>query len=363
MKDYYKPLHLILILVLINTISRAQVHDFDSLYKNNDFFKQTIDVSPDTKDLFLVDNVMNVSIESDFKNLVKKKGKDEYQPAIFRYYLNDTVTLTRDITIRPRGISRKRVCHFPPIKLNFPKEKAVTKQMEEFSKLKLVSDCMKSGRAEQFVLSEYMIYKMLNIITDYSFKVRLIRVTYIDTGEKYKPDTKYAFLIENKNQMAKRLDAMAIDLKSIRDEYMEKTTLINTYIFEYLIGNTDWSVPGSQNIQFLKSNDPVMTKPFIVPYDFDLAGIVDADYAYPDPALPIKKVRERLYLGMCLPEEEIKDGLKIYLEKKDEIYTLYQNSELLDEENKRNSITYLNEFYEIIEKEDRLTRNILEACK
>jgi hypothetical protein len=344
-------------------MSRAQIHDFDSLYANNEFFKQTIDASPDAQDLFIEDNVMNVTIESDFKNLVKKKGKNEYQPAVFKYYMNDTIMLVRDITIRPRGLSRKRVCLFPPIKLNFPKEKAVTKQMEEFNKIKLVSDCKKSGPAEQFLLSEYMIYKMLNIITDYSFKVRLIHVTYIDTGGKYKPDSKYAFIIENKKQMAERLDAMAIDLKSIRDEYMEKTTLINTYIFEYLVGNTDWSVPASHNIQFLKSNDAVKTEPYIVPYDFDLAGIVNADYAFPNPELGIKSVRDRLYMGICLPESDIKEGLKVYLEKKDEIYALYQNSDLLDKENKRSSIMYLNEFYDIIENEDKLAQHIFTACK
>ena len=363
MKNLRRQLSIIILLVFCSIFSLAQNHDFDSLYNNNEFFKKSFDATPDAQDLFLVDEVMNITIESDFKYLVKKKGKEEYQPAVFKYYMNDTVTLVRDITIRARGISRKNRCFFPPIKLNFQKEKAVTKQMEEFSKLKLVSDCQRGDAFEQFVISEYLIYKLLNITTDYSFKVRLIHVTYIDTGEKYKTDSKYAFLIENKNQMAKRLDAMAIDLKSVRDEYMEKSTLINTYIFQYLIGNTDWSVPGSHNIQFLKSNDPVITKPFIVPYDFDLAGIVDANYAFPRAELPIKTVRERLYLGMCLPEAEIKDGLKVYLEKKDEIYALYQNSELLDIENKRKSIIYLNEFYDIIEKEDKLSRSILEACQ
>jgi hypothetical protein len=332
------------------------------LYNNNEFFQQYIDASPDAQDLFLIDEVMNITIESDFKNLVKKKGKDEYQPAVFKYYMNDTVTLVRNITIRPRGLSRKRVCFFPPIKLNFPKEKAITKQMEEFSKLKMVSDCKRGDVYEQYLLSEYMIYKMLNIITDYSLKVRLIRVTYVDTGEKYKTDTKYAFIIENKNQMAKRLETMAIDLKSIKDEYMEESTLINTYIFEYLIGNTDWSVPASHNFYFLKSKDPVQTKPFLVPYDFDLAGIVNADYAYPREELGIKSVRERLYLGICLPDSDIKSGLEVYHEKKDEIYALYQNTELLSIENKRNSIIYLNEFYNIIENDDKLERNIINAC-
>ena len=106
-----------------------------------------------------------------------------------------------------------------------------------------------------------------------------------------------------------------------------------------------------------------MTEPYVVPFDFDLAGIVDANYAKPNTAVDISSVRERYYMGICLPDDQVKAGLQVYLERKDEIYALYQNSDLLDQRNKQKTIQYLDEFYEIVEDENRFSSRILESCK
>jgi len=363
MKNIINALSLIIFLIFPNQITKAQIHNFDSLYKNNESFKQYVESNPDFKDLFLSDEVMNITIASDFKNLVKTKGKEEYQPALFQYQMNDSILLTRDIKIKARGISRKNMCFFPPIQLNFPKKEVIIPQLKVFDKMKMVLDCGRSEIYQQYLLSEYMVYKLLNILTDYSYRVRLIRVTYIDISGKYDTETKYAFIIENKNQMAERLNTIALDIKSIRDQYIEKTTLINSYLFQYLIGNTDWSVPGGHNMLLIKSKDPVLTEPYVVPFDFDLAGIVNANYAKPNTATDISNVRERYYMGICLPEDQVKAGLKVYLERKDEIYALYQNSDLLDKRNKQSTIQYLDEFYEIVEDDSKFSNDILESCK
>ena len=113
----------------------------------------------------------------------------------------------------------------------------------------------------------------------------------------------------------------------------------------------------------IKSNDPTKLEPYVIPYDFDYAGIVNTNYAVPDPQLGISSVRERVYRGVCIQEYQIKEEVKKFIEKKKEIYALYENSELLDKNNKRNSINYLDSFYDIIESENRLKRNILDACR
>ena len=344
MKNTIKTYPLVLILLFSFLITNAQVHNFDSLFKYNESFRQQIQATPDFKDLFLNDEVMNITIASDFKNLVKTKGKEEYQHALFQYQMNDTILLTRNIKIKARGKSRKNVCFFPPIQLNFPKKEAHSEQLKEFDKMKMVMDCKRGEIYEQYLLSEFMVYKMLNILTDYSYRVRLIRVTFIDISGKYDTDTQFAFIIENKKQMAERLNTIALDVKNIRDQYIEKTTLINSYLFQYLIGNTDWSIPGAHNMHLIKSKDPVLTEPYVIPFDFDLAGIVDANYAKPNTATDISSVRERYYMGICLPDDQIKAGLQVYLERKDEIYALYQNADLLDNRNKQKTIQYLDPF-------------------
>ena len=363
MKNLKTALPYIFLLSVTSLVTQAQIYDFDSLYQNNDAFRAYFEATPDFNDLFLSDEVMNITIASDFKNLVKKKGKDEYQPALFQYLMNDSILLTRQITIRPRGMSRKNICIFPPIKLNFSKKETVLKQLQEFDKMKMVLDCRRNNQYEQYLFSEYLAYKLLNILTEYSYRVRLVRVTYVDTGAKYDTDTRYAFIMENENQLGNRLNAIPLDVKSIRDEFIETTTLVNAYIFQYMIGNTDYSIPGDRNMLLIKSKDPVLTKPFVVPFDFDLAGIVDASYAFPNSELGISSVRERLYLGICLPESDVREGVKNFIEKKDEIYALYQNTELLDKSTKQKTLSYIDEFYEIIEDENRLASNIIQSCR
>ena len=350
--------------LLINTITAwAQIHDFDSLYKNDKAFKQIFKSTSDSEDIFDNDEIIKITIESDFKNLIKRKYKDEYQPAILRYSLNDTVVINRNITIKPRGNMRKKICFFPPLKLNFPKKAVVIEQLKEFDKIKMVVDCKRGNIYEQYLLSEYYVYKILNILTEYSFRVRLIKVTYVDTSEKYKTAQRFAFLIENKEQMANRLNAIPIDNKSVRDQYTDIPTLANAYLFQFLIGNTDWSIPGRHNIQMIKSKDPILPKPYIIPYDFDYAGIVNTSYAIPDENLGTKSVRERVYRGACIPENEIRNAVKHIIDKKDKIYSLYQSSELLDKNNNQQTLKYLDEFFMIIENENGLKRNILDSCR
>jgi antitoxin component of RelBE/YafQ-DinJ toxin-antitoxin module len=263
----------------------AQSLDFDSLYQHDIEYKQAIKSAYKSLDFFDQEGVINISIESDFKNLVKHKFKDEYQPAILRYSVSDTVTVPRKITIKPRGNMRRSTCYFPPLKLNFPKKEAVLRQIKEFDKMKMVVNCKKGETSQQYLLSEYYAYKVFNIITDVSFRVNLIEVTYIDTGEKYKSGTSYAYIIESIDQIAKRNNAIPFELKNLSDKYINQECLANIYLFQYLIGNTDWSIPAGHNINMIKSSDPLQVKPLAIPYDFDYAGIVNTNYAVPDERL------------------------------------------------------------------------------
>ena len=354
---------LMFVFIVNYQFSNAQIHDFDSLYKNDKVFKKNFKAASNSKGLFDSEEVMKITIESDFKNLVKRKYEDEEQPALLRYFYKDSIVVNRNITIKPRGNMRKGSCFFPPLKLNFLKSEVVVKEMKEFDKMKMVLNCKRGKIYEQYLLSEYYVYKMQNILTDYSFRVRLIQVTYVDISDKYKTSTRFAFLIENKEQMAERLNAIPIDNKNVRDTNTDIPTVANAYLFQYLIGNTDWSIPGRHNIQMIKSTDPTLTKPYVIPYDFDYAGIVNTNYAVPNESLGISSVTERVYRGVCIAENEIKNAAKHFMDKKEQIYQLYQNSDLLDKNNMRFTLKYLDGFYQIIENENSLKRYILDSCR
>jgi hypothetical protein len=363
MKHYIEVLLLCIFCLNGYVSTYAQHLDFDSLYHHDITYQQAIKSAYKTLDIFENEDAIKISIESDFKNLVKHKFKDEYQPAILRYQVSDTVVVTREITIKPRGNMRRSTCYFPPLKLNFPQKETVVRQIEEFDKMKMVVNCRKGETSQQYLLSEYYAYKVFNLITDASFRVSLIEVTYIDTGEKYKSGTSYAYIIESIDQLAKRKNAIPFELKNISDKNFDQECLANIYLFQYLIGNTDWSIPAGHNINMIKSSGPLQVKPLAIPYDFDYAGIVNTNYAVPDEHLGIESVRERVYRGICMDEDIIKRGVTNFIQLKEDIYKIYNSSELLDKKVLNSTIQYLDDFYQILESENAFRRNILQNCR
>jgi len=348
---------------LLSEDVKAQIHDFDSLVKHSDEFKHIAKVIGDTLDLFNDDKILEITMESDFKNLVKRKFKDEYQEAVFTLMFNDSVRVTRNIKIKPRGHMRKTTCYIPPLKLNFSKKDAFMKQLQEFDKIKMVLDCKKGNTYEQYLLLEYYTYKIQNILTEYSLRARLLKVKYIDTSGKYKESTRFAILLEHIDQLADRLGSIRIETKNIRDLSTDRKTLTDAYLFQYLIGNTDWSIPGMHNIYMIKSKDPAKLKPYVVPYDFDYAGIINTMYAVPDEQLGTESVRERVYRGVCLPEADLEKAKERILKKKQDIYQLIQNDQLLDKRTKQSTIKYLDEFFKIFESPKQFTRYIVDSCR
>jgi hypothetical protein len=341
----------------------AQIHDFDSLIQHNDAFRQVAESVGDTLDLFSKHDVLEVTLKSDFKNLIKRKHKDEYQEASFQIMFNDTVLVTREIKIAPRGKVRRSTCMIPPLKLNFPKKKAFIKQLESFDKLKMVLDCKRGIMYEQYLLSEYYAYRIQNIITDYSMRVRLMHVNYVDVSGKFKNITRYAFVIESIDQLAARKNAVRIKTEHVRDIRTHIPTLADAYLFQYLIGNTDWSIPAMHNIYLIKSTDPLKTAPYVIPYDFDYAGIVNAIYAVPDENLGTKTVKERVYRGVCMDSNPLYDSRARLLNNKAQIYQLYDQDILLSKGNKRNTVIYLDEFFKTLESDFAFDRRIIQSCR
>ncbi len=353
--------YLLFVCILLSQNLYAQ-YDFDSLFNNDDAFQQAITARADFEDFFNGDALLKITIESDFNYLIKKKFEGEYQPARLTYFINDTVAVRRDITIKARGNMRRRTCYFPPIMLNFPKKEAVMKQMQEFDKMKMVIDCKKGETYDQYLLGEYYAYKLYNLITDYSFRVRLIELTMIDTNDKMKSMTAHAYIIENIEQVAKRLNAVPIETKNIRDVLTDRPTLANGYLFQYLIGNTDWSIPALHNYNIIKSSDPAIQSPYAIPYDFDYSGIINTTYAVPDERLGIATVRERVYRGVCIDQKYLLDAAQNFKNAREKMYSLYENS-LLITSVRKSTKEYLDEFFRILINDNSFKANILEQCR
>jgi hypothetical protein len=294
--------------------------------------------------LFLKKEVLQIKIESNIKALIKDRGENPaYHWAKLSYTDEQAETVTLPIKIKVRGNFRRSPsnCSFPPLMLNFPKGKGKKTLFDHQDKLKLVTECVN----EDFVFNEYMVYQVYNMITDFSFKARLVEVTYIDSLGKKDPDKEFGFFLENETDVAKKNAAKNSLLKNVGMSQYDSVQMATVTLFEYMIGNNDWSVAALHNIkQFVKTGKLFLA----VPYDFDHAGIVETSYALPPPQLEIASVRERLYRGLNYSPSVFQAVFDKFNSIKPQIYALYQGNPLLKPAYIKRTIKYLDDFYEEI---------------
>jgi len=314
---------------------------------------------------FTDDRLIEIALVSDFKKLIREKLKKEfsgnYQPATITMVFPDSVKLTENIEIRSRGKFRREKCNMPPVMLNFKSPNTTT--LNKLGTLKLVWPCGTAPYDEQLVLKEYLIYKIYNLVTEKSFRVRLVKIGYRDINDKMKPYTSYAYLMEDVDGLAKRNNCVEIQPERIRSEQTnrDQTTLMT--LFEYMIGNSDWVIPISRNVKLIRSRADSSSAPFVVPYDFDYSGLVNARYAIPPPELPISSVRERYYLGFARTPEELQAALHILRKQKAAIDSLILNFAPLDAFHKKDMIKYISDFFDMTEKEKDIKERFINNAR
>jgi len=303
---------------------------------------------------FETNDVLQAKLSMDYGKLIKTSAKPEYFPATFSCKLEDTM-VSEQIRVIARGHIRKEICYLPPVKLNFHNN--TSPKLYPLSSLKMVCTCFENSNGDQLLLKEYLVYKMYNLITEKSFRVRLLDLNYEDVNPKKKPFTAHAFLIESDKEMAKRSNCVELKNTRSHSEYTDRDQMTLVSIFQYMIGNTDFGVSANHNIILIQSAKDSTARPIVVPYDFDYAGIVDAYYAVPNEGLDIENVRQRLYRGYPRTEEEVKAAIAVFNKQKEKIYSLINGFDLLTEKNRKNITDYLDDFYKTINN-NNLVRSI-----
>jgi hypothetical protein len=209
---------------------------------------------------------------------------------------------------------------------------------------------------EELLLKEYLVYKIYNLLSIMSFKVRLLHVNYKDIKQKAKGYSQYAFLIEDMNDLTKRNNCKEIKHKVFAPYGANRKQMTLVSLFQYMIGNTDWSIRNYHNMKLMAPKNDTLANPYAIPYDFDYAGIVDAPYAAPNEELPITTVRDRLYRGFDRSMEELQEAIEIFKEKKGAIMLTINNFTLLSERTRKEMTRYLEGFYQTIDN-NRSIRN------
>ncbi len=315
-------------------------------------------------ELFASDSVLRFTLSADFDQLRGDRSQEsEERPAILRIRGVEGEMVEFPLKLRTRGRYRlqRNICSFPPLRLNLQESQPRGTVFDGQDKLKLVTHCHDRESYEQNVLEEYLAYRIYNQLTPASFLVRPVEITYLDSSGESGSITKMGFLIEDEEQLAARIGGTYLDIPGARATAFEPQQMGTMFLFQYMIGNIDWSTANSQNLKVYR----VGADHFAVPYDFDWSGLVDSPYAGPSPVTERlhESVRERLYLGVCWNEIDYSRVFSLFEERKASILDMVKEVPGLSESNSRLAAAYLEEFYEFIQDPERAERNLGRMCQ
>jgi hypothetical protein len=317
----------------------------------------------DPAPLFAGEDVLELTLEVDFsKILTDRKETNPERPGRILATGAGGEALEFDVMVRTRGKSRlqRKVCRFPPLRLNFKKKQVAGTPLGGYDKVKLVAHCNEGGAWDQRVLKEYLAYRIYNVLTEYSFRVRLVRMTYVDTSGSSAPREHWGFLIEPDDAMAERLGGVSMeDRGELHPGLYDPDSATRLSLFQMMIGNTDWSVVGLHNTVPIYVNERGY---FAIPYDFDWSGLVDPPYATPAEVLNIDSVRDRVYRGFCWGADM--DPLyQDFLGHAPEIIEMVRTQEGIESGTASDVVSYLEEYFRVLDSDGLRGRQIEGECR
>ena len=308
--------------------------------------------------LFRSDKIIRMELRSDFSAIQKERtGAPEYHNGELIYSIG-----FKKIKIPVRVIARGNFrlnpenCQFPPLYINFKKVDDKNSLFNNQDRLKLVTPC----QSDELVVEEYLVYKLYHQVTEMSLDVRLVTMVYFDTGTNTLLFEKYSYFIEDKERFAKRVDARE------NNEFMtpydlDRESFKKLSVFQYMIGNADWFITPVKNILLVQPND--LTKsPVAVPYDFDYTDFLNADYTK-IKGLPDNLVSSRrVYRGICLTMEELDSTLRYFREMRPVFESIINKNRILDKLERIKLLSFIGEFYSIIENPDEVKQRFIDSC-
>jgi hypothetical protein len=269
-----------------------------------------------------------------------------------------------DVKLIPRGHLRRRAitCAFVPLRLEFSKDSTKGTDFEgPATALKLITHCQNSKEHEQFILREYLAYRLSNMLTPRSFRARLAKVTYIDSKTQKTITTRYGMLLEEENDVARRMGGRVVSVERTTFNDLDPQTLEQMMVFEFMLGNTDFSIYALHNVVLMQMPGSRILYP--VAYDFDLSGFVHAPYAVPAPNLGIKSVTERYYRGPCLTTDQLEPVFSIFRSKKNDMLAAVNSTTDLGGDARAEVRSFLNEFFSNLDRPSSINRFFVSGCK
>ena len=310
--------------------------------------------------LFQNDEPLKIKLNYSNKEMNKKTNDSTFIETQMSYEEAGTWK-NIDVRLRARGNFRRSECYFPPIKMKIKKVARKGTLFEGNKNLKLVLPCKQESDKNDNIIKEYMAYKLYEQISPYHFNVRRVNIEFSEKrGKKEKMHQLKGFLIEDDKVIAKRFEGKVVD-RFIHPLAMDASVSVQNAMFNFLLGNTDISVAYQHNAKLLYIDKKLIP----LSYDFDMSGFVNPSYATVNETLGISSVRDRKYRGFKRDTSIMQETRDLYISKKSDLVSIVEShkSEFDSEKEYKETIAFLNEFYEIIEADKSFQKEILDAMR
>jgi hypothetical protein len=318
----------------------------------------------DARHLFREIEPLEFTLTADFKALNKDRNPESTKRFSGVLSVPAGKGASHDIPVQlgTRGHFRlmSRNCDFVPLRVQFPKAETAGTVFDGQTALKLGTHCRGDKVYENYTIREYLTYRLFNMITPLSFRARLGRASYVDATSKKSIATRYSIFIEHENEVARRFGGRVVELPRIVFTDLDAPTLTRMMMFEYMIGNTDFSIWALHNVRIVQDR---ARKLFPVPYDFDLSGFVHAPYATPDPRIGIRSVLDRLYRGPCRTTDEFEAVAASFRAKRADMLAVIDSMRDLESDARSEAKGFLESFFRSIEKPNAIKKQFVDGCK
>jgi len=315
--------------------------------------------------LFEDDEVFDLTIHAPFTRLMRQaEGASDVLGSL---ELSDGTSIP--MTCNKYGISRLRECDLASLAFTVEAVDVRGTPFEGQPILRLVTPCRVRGGYDKYTMLEYLVYKSYAVIADPALWVRLVQVRFQDSEKPGKEETGYAFFIEDLERSAARHGQVWLDIQSQRTTDLDEAQLTVMTLFQYMVGNTDWSAVKGRPDDRCCHNVAVFGEEgvdlnTVVPFDFDQTGLVNPPYAgLPDPSLGIRRITDRVYRGLCKHNGELPGAIAIFNQKRPELEALFNREDLPYPKDRRRALKFVEDFYDTINDPGKLKKKIISYCR
>ncbi|MEJ2089977.1 MAG: hypothetical protein P8Y69_16185 [Gammaproteobacteria bacterium] len=317
--------------------------------------------------LFQDHTPLEVTLSGPLNALARDRDPEpERRPGTLTVLGGSDPAATFAVELEPRGKSRRdrSVCTFPPLWVQFDKEQVKGTLFKKQDKLKLVTYCRSPKSFQDFVILEYLAYRIFNELSPAaSFRVRLLNISYEGSDGRGKPLTRYGFFIEHKKRLAKRLDTKVMEpTEQIPTSTLDPEQASIAELFQFMVSNTDFSLIGPPENDVCCHNTVLfdagngMYLP--VPYDFDRTGLVNPPNGLPAAELGQRNFRDRIYRGFCRDDAVMNAALEKTRAARGIIEALINDQPQLSDRSKKSALKFIDSYYTIIDDDKRRAREV-----